>query len=79
MVGHRPSDWHVLDLDKDPTPGDPQRVRTLAKTLHDFADDVSEALRLVKGMVGECRVGGEVGDGLQGRVIGCAEERILNR
>ncbi|WP_224301126.1 RHS repeat-associated core domain-containing protein [Streptomyces olivaceus] len=53
MVGHRPSDWHVLDLDKDPTPGDPQRVRTLAKTLQDFADDVSEALRLVKGMAGE--------------------------
>ncbi|MFF8230523.1 RHS repeat-associated core domain-containing protein [Streptomyces caelestis] len=53
MAGHRPSDWHVLDLDKDPTPGDPQRVRTLAKHLHDFADDVSEALRLVKGMAGE--------------------------
>jgi RHS repeat-associated protein len=40
-------------LDKDPTPGDPQRVRTLAKHLHDFADDVSEGLRLVKGMAGE--------------------------
>ncbi|MDQ0715568.1 RHS repeat-associated protein [Streptomyces luteogriseus] len=53
MAGHRPSDWHVLDLDKDPTPGDPQRVRTLAKHLHDFADDVSGALRLVKGMAGE--------------------------
>ncbi|WP_432118401.1 RHS repeat-associated core domain-containing protein [Streptomyces sp. bgisy032] len=53
MAGHRPTDWHVLDLDKDPTPGDPQRVRTLAKTLHDFADDVSDALRLVKGMAGE--------------------------
>ncbi|MFF7791940.1 DUF6531 domain-containing protein [Streptomyces sp. NPDC007991] len=53
MAGHRPADWHVLDLDKDPTPGDPQRVRTLAKQLHDFADDVSEALRLVKGMAGE--------------------------
>ncbi|WRT99203.1 hypothetical protein VJ737_16550 [Streptomyces violarus] len=25
-------------MDKDPTPGDPQRVRTLAKQLHDFAD-----------------------------------------
>jgi hypothetical protein len=50
MAGHRPSDWHVLDLDKDPTPGDPQRVRTLAKQLHDFADDVSDALRLVKGI-----------------------------
>ncbi|MGI5427983.1 DUF6531 domain-containing protein [Streptomyces sp. CA-179760] len=53
MAGHRPTDWHVLDLDKDPTPGDPQRVRSLAKHLHDFADDVSDALRLVKGMAGE--------------------------
>ncbi|WP_258198843.1 DUF6531 domain-containing protein [Streptomyces sp. A244] len=40
-------------MDNDPTPGDPQRVRTLAKHLHDFADDVSDALRLVKGMAGE--------------------------
>ncbi|MFJ4783211.1 DUF6531 domain-containing protein [Streptomyces sp. NPDC088794] len=50
MAGYRPSDWHVLDLDRDPTPGDPDRVRSLAKQLHDFADDVSDALRLVKGM-----------------------------
>ncbi|MFF5010251.1 DUF6531 domain-containing protein [Streptomyces phaeochromogenes] len=53
MVGYRPTDWHVLDLEKDPTPGDPDRVRSLAKSLHDFADDVSDALRLVKGMAGE--------------------------
>ncbi|GGN83691.1 hypothetical protein GCM10011579_072740 [Streptomyces albiflavescens] len=50
MAGNRPTDWHVLDLDKDPTPGDPDRVRHLAKNLHDFADDVSDALRLIKGM-----------------------------
>ncbi|MFI9826988.1 DUF6531 domain-containing protein [Streptomyces sp. NPDC051913] len=53
MAGHRPTDWHVLDLEKDPTPGDPDRVKLLAKTLHDFADDVSDALRLVNGMAGE--------------------------
>ncbi|MDT7846806.1 RHS repeat-associated core domain-containing protein [Streptomyces justiciae] len=53
MAGHRPTDWHVLDLDKDPTPGDPDRIKLLAKTLHDFADDVSDALRLVNGMAGE--------------------------
>jgi RHS repeat-associated protein len=53
MAGHRPHDWHVLDLDKDPTPGDPDRVRQLARQLHDFADDVSDALRLVKGMADE--------------------------
>ncbi|RPE43464.1 RHS repeat-associated protein [Streptomyces sp. Ag109_O5-1] len=53
MAGYRPADWHPLDLDRDPTPGDPQRVRTLATQLHTFADDVSDALRLVKGMAGE--------------------------
>ena len=53
VVGYRPTDWHVLDLERDPTPGDPDRVRTLAKSLHDFADDVSGALRLVKGMAEE--------------------------
>ncbi|MFE0099528.1 RHS repeat-associated core domain-containing protein [Streptomyces sp. NPDC059009] len=53
MGGHRPADWHVLDLDKDPTPGDPQRVRQLAKNLHDFADDVSSVLRDIKGMAGD--------------------------
>ncbi|MBW8735727.1 MAG: hypothetical protein JF621_00845 [Streptomyces turgidiscabies] len=53
MAGYRPADWHVLDLDKDPTPGDPDRVRQLARTLHDFADDVADALRLIKGMAQE--------------------------
>ncbi|WP_328670901.1 DUF6531 domain-containing protein [Streptomyces sp. NBC_00328] len=53
MAGNRPGDWHVLDLDKDPTPGDPDRVRQLSKNLHDFADDVSDALRLIKGMADE--------------------------
>ncbi|WP_432173818.1 RHS repeat-associated core domain-containing protein [Streptomyces sp. Tue6028] len=53
MAGNRPGDWHVLDLEKDPTPGDPDRVRHLAKNLLDFADDVGEALRSVKGMADE--------------------------
>ncbi|MEV7029394.1 DUF6531 domain-containing protein [Streptomyces sp. NPDC093272] len=53
MAGYRPADWQPLDLDRDPTPGDPYRVRTLASQLHAFADDVSDALRLVKGMAGE--------------------------
>ncbi len=53
VAGYRPTDWHVLDLEKDPTPGDPVRVKSLAKSLHDFADDVQDALRLVKGMAEE--------------------------
>ncbi|WP_407561509.1 polymorphic toxin type 28 domain-containing protein [Streptomyces sp. 184] len=52
-MGSRPTDWHVLDLDEDPTPGDPERVRQLARELHDFADDVADALRQIKGMAGE--------------------------
>nr|WP_306335047.1 DUF6531 domain-containing protein [Streptomyces sp. KL118A] len=40
-------------MEKDPTPGDPQRVRTLAKNLHDFSDDVGRVLRDIKGMAGE--------------------------
>ncbi|WP_369261221.1 putative T7SS-secreted protein [Streptomyces sp. R35] len=49
----RPTDWHILDLDHDPTPGDPQRVRKLSGSLHDFADDVSHVLRDIKGMANE--------------------------
>ncbi|MFF1331181.1 putative adhesin [Streptomyces sp. NPDC058298] len=52
-MSHRPTDWHILDLDKDPTPGDPQRIRKLAGTLHDFADDVADALRDLKGIATE--------------------------
>ncbi|WP_409240449.1 RHS repeat-associated core domain-containing protein [Streptomyces sp. PA5.6] len=40
-------------MDKDPTPGDPHRVRSLAKNLHDFADDVGRVLRDIKGMAGD--------------------------
>ncbi|NEA55216.1 hypothetical protein G3I60_13920 [Streptomyces sp. SID13666] len=52
-MGHRPTDWHLLDLDGDPTPGDPDRVKTLATRLDDFADDVEGALRQVKGLQSE--------------------------
>ncbi|WP_328914675.1 MULTISPECIES: putative T7SS-secreted protein [unclassified Streptomyces] len=40
-------------MDRDPTPGDPSRVKALSIQLHDFADDVESALRLVKGMQSE--------------------------
>ncbi|MEV0849991.1 putative T7SS-secreted protein [Streptomyces sp. NPDC049954] len=53
MAAYRPTDWHVLDLDRDPVPGDPRRVRKLAASLHDFADDVAQVLRDIKGMAGE--------------------------
>jgi RHS repeat-associated protein len=49
----RPTDWHVLDLDRDPVPGDPFEVRELARKLGDFADDVAGALRSVRGLNGD--------------------------
>ncbi|KAF4409845.1 putative T7SS-secreted protein, partial [Streptomyces lycii] len=53
MAAYRPTDWHVLDLEGDPVPGDPERVKHLAKRLHAFADDVGDALRDIKGMAGD--------------------------
>ncbi|MFI8993386.1 RHS repeat-associated core domain-containing protein [Streptomyces sp. NPDC053542] len=52
-MGHRPTDWHVLDMEEDPTPGDPDRVRQLARELHAFAEDVGTALRQITSMASE--------------------------
>ncbi|GAA3877132.1 hypothetical protein GCM10022227_38690 [Streptomyces sedi] len=49
----RPSDWSPVDMDRDPTPGDPDEVRELAEELGEFADDVGEALGKIRGMAGE--------------------------
>lgn len=49
----RPGDWHILDMERDPVPGDPFRVKSLSLQLHEFADDVESALRLVRGMQSE--------------------------
>jgi uncharacterized protein YukE len=46
----RPTDWHVLDLDGDPTPGDVASVQALAGEFHDFADDVQRAFGQVSSL-----------------------------
>ncbi|TDC21342.1 hypothetical protein E1265_18275 [Streptomyces sp. 8K308] len=46
----RASDWSPVDLDRDPTPGNPDEVRELADSLQTFADDVGEALGRIRGM-----------------------------
>ncbi|MFJ4406659.1 DUF6531 domain-containing protein [Streptomyces sp. NPDC088910] len=43
----------MLDLDRDPVPGDPFEVKELARKLGDFADDVASALRSVRGLSGD--------------------------
>ncbi|MET7380017.1 WXG100 family type VII secretion target [Streptomyces sp. NPDC005526] len=52
-MSYRPTDWHILDLDRDPTPGNPHRIKQLARKLNDFAEDVAEALRDLKGLAKE--------------------------
>ncbi|MDT0305427.1 DUF6531 domain-containing protein [Streptomyces sp. DSM 44917] len=49
----RPSDWSPVDMDRDPTPGDPEEIRQLATELQEFADDVGEALGRVRGMASD--------------------------
>ncbi|WP_328914451.1 MULTISPECIES: DUF6531 domain-containing protein [unclassified Streptomyces] len=46
----------MLDLDRDPVPGDPYEVNELARRLGDFADDVASALRSVRGLGGDTAV-----------------------
>ncbi len=49
----RASDWGPVDMDRDPTPGDPDAVRELADDLQEFADDVGEALGKIRGLASE--------------------------
>jgi hypothetical protein len=49
----RPTDWHVLDLDGDPTPGDVQRIRDLARRTRTIADNAEGAARNVRGLAGD--------------------------
>lgn len=49
----RPTDWHVLDLSRDPVPGDPGSVASLARRLQRVADDAERAEREVRGLAGD--------------------------
>ncbi|WP_062214456.1 polymorphic toxin type 28 domain-containing protein [Streptomyces sp. NBRC 109706] len=49
----RAFDWSPVDMDRDPTPGDPDEVRELADDLQEFADDVGEALGKIRGLASE--------------------------
>jgi hypothetical protein len=49
----RPTDWDVLEMDGDPTPGDPERVRQLARRFHDFAETAHHAKLAVESLQGD--------------------------
>ena len=57
----RPSDWFVLDLDTDPTPGDPERVEQLADKFLDFAEVSERAYRAVTSLAGDSAIMSWVG------------------
>src|SRR6187549_2372014 len=57
----RPSDWWVLDLEADPTPGDPDRVELLADRFLDFAEISERAYRSVTSLAGDSAIMSWVG------------------
>jgi hypothetical protein len=52
----RPTDWYVLDLDSDPTPGDPTVITGLARQVTTVAEDAEQAERDVRGLSGDAAV-----------------------
>jgi hypothetical protein len=66
----RPSDWWVLDLDRDPVPGEPWSVRSLSRSWSGLADDAEWAQTRVRQLLGEGTVGawiGEAGDAFRAK------------
>jgi hypothetical protein len=57
----RPTDWNILDLDHDPTPGDPHRVKDISGLMRDIGDDAERAARDVRGLAGDDAVMGWIG------------------
>lgn len=66
----RPSDWWVLDLGRDPVPGDAFAVRSLARAWSGLADDAEWAETRVRQLIGDGAIGawiGEAGDAFRAK------------
>lgn len=66
----RPSDWWVLDLDRDPVPGVPSSVRSLARSWSNLADDAEWAETRIRQLLGDGAIGawiGEAGDAFRSK------------
>ncbi|MBX6721775.1 MAG: type IV secretion protein Rhs, partial [Dactylosporangium sp.] len=56
------ADWYVLDLDRDPTPGDPDQTRALASWHREEADRIARNVALLRGVASrdsELQLGGD--------------------
>lgn len=49
----RPTGWHVLSMSEDPTPGDPFRVRVLARSAGQMAADAAAAHSAVRSLASD--------------------------
>jgi uncharacterized protein YukE len=57
----RPTDWYVLDLDGDPTPGDPLSIQDLARRFMRLARDAAGAATAFRRAVGDEAIASWVG------------------
>ena len=49
----RPGGWAVLELERDPTPGEPAQVRVLARSAEQMALDADRLVRDLRGVAGD--------------------------
>ncbi|MFF3985145.1 hypothetical protein ACFY0B_11060 [Streptomyces sp. NPDC001797] len=67
----RPTDWNAIGLDSDPTPGDPDQIRTLSTELNHLGSEarrISTAIDAVMNTAGDSVFVGEAADALRGKV-----------
>ncbi|MGY4922167.1 hypothetical protein [Streptomyces sp. 900105755] len=67
----RPTDWNAIGLDSDPTPGDPDQIRTLSTELNHLGSEarrISTAIDAVMNTAGDGVFVGEAADALRGKV-----------
>ncbi|MEW2304416.1 hypothetical protein AB0958_31410 [Streptomyces sp. NPDC006655] len=67
----RPTDWNAIGLDGDPTPGDPEQIRTLATELNHLGSEarrISTAIDAVMNTAGDSVFVGQAADALRGKV-----------
>ncbi|MFD4507957.1 hypothetical protein [Streptomyces sp. NPDC058457] len=67
----RPSDWNAIGLDSDPTPGEPDQIRTLSTELNHLGSEarrISTAIDAVMNTAGDSVFVGEAADALRGKV-----------
>ncbi|WP_373315705.1 putative T7SS-secreted protein, partial [Planotetraspora phitsanulokensis] len=72
-MGQRPTDWNAIGLGGDPTPGDPDRIDEVSRSMADLgrvAREIDEALTAVLNKAGEGAWIGQTADALREKISG---------